>query len=222
MIHTLYYTTNLVNGRFYIGVHSTNDIGFGTDTWIDPYIGSGKSIGSALKKYGRKNFRVEIIAYFDTEKYAYDAERELVTEEWIISNKSKTYNIAPGGGCPPKQYGNTYASREWTDKQKEFVRQHNLATGLKPPSFNEWPIEEQTKFRILMSNRMNGENHPNWGNKFGVFQNESNPNYGGKITRNKQWINNGTVNCQINKNDLIPEGFKKGRLLKKSINGRFI
>lgn len=45
----VYKTTNLINGRIYIGQHKSN----GLD---EQYIGSGKILGIALKKYGRRNF----------------------------------------------------------------------------------------------------------------------------------------------------------------------
>jgi hypothetical protein len=102
MIHTLYKSICIPSSKFYIGVHSTNDVGFGTDTWKDPYIGSGNGIRNGLKKYGRKAFVVEIIAYFDTVDFAYDAEGDIVTQEWIDENRSKIYNIIPGGKKPPK------------------------------------------------------------------------------------------------------------------------
>lgn len=98
-IHTLYKTTNIKNGKFYIGVHTTNDVGFGTDSWIDPYVGSGKLVLRVLKRYGRSIFDVEVIAYFDNEDFAYDAERDLVTEELVKSRKC--YNTVLGGGKPP-------------------------------------------------------------------------------------------------------------------------
>lgn len=102
MIHTLYKTTNLVNKKFYLGVHTTEDIAFGCDNWEDPYVGSGHNIWAALKKYGRDKFQVEIVAYFDEEDYAYDAEKDIVTEEWLTTNKGVCYNINVGGNKPPK------------------------------------------------------------------------------------------------------------------------
>jgi hypothetical protein len=102
LIYTLYKTTNLVNKKIYIGVHTTEDIAFGCDSWEDPYIGSGHNIWAALKKYGRDKFQVEIVAYFDEEYYAYDAEKDIVTEEWLTKNKGVCYNINVGGNKPPR------------------------------------------------------------------------------------------------------------------------
>ena len=44
----IYKTTCTVNNKIYIGQHKTDNID-------DGYIGSGKLITSAIKKYGKKN-----------------------------------------------------------------------------------------------------------------------------------------------------------------------
>jgi hypothetical protein len=85
----------------YLGVHSTEDVGFGTDTWTDPYVGSGDHIDKALAKYGRTSFVVEVVSYFDAASFAYDAERFIVTQEWLDEMGDRTYNLVPGGDQPP-------------------------------------------------------------------------------------------------------------------------
>jgi len=47
MIHYNYITTNNINGKQYIGAHSTNNID-------DGYLGSGLLITRAKKKYGKE------------------------------------------------------------------------------------------------------------------------------------------------------------------------
>ena len=49
----IYKTTNLSNGKQYIGSHDGDP--------FDSYIGSGKLIIKAIKKYGRGNFIREIL-----------------------------------------------------------------------------------------------------------------------------------------------------------------
>ena len=88
MYHYFYKITNLINGKFYYGVHNTNNL-------EDGYMGSGKLILEAYKKYGIENFNKEILKYFDTMDEAFQYEHEIVNEEMI--NNPDCYNIQIGG-----------------------------------------------------------------------------------------------------------------------------
>lgn len=88
MYYYLYRITNKVNGRFYIGVHKTNNL-------EDGYMGSGKIIQQAIKKYGIDNFEKEIIEFFNNEKEMMDKEIEIVNEEFL--KRDEVYNLKRGG-----------------------------------------------------------------------------------------------------------------------------
>lgn len=89
MYYFVYKTINLINNKIYIGCHSTENLN-------DGYLGSGKFLKRAVKKYGKENFKREILKFFDNEKDMYNYEREIVNEDFI---KAKTnYNSALGGG----------------------------------------------------------------------------------------------------------------------------
>ena len=51
----IYKTTNLVNGKIYIGQKKSN-VFLG-----DKYLGSGKILKMAIEKYGKENFSVELL-----------------------------------------------------------------------------------------------------------------------------------------------------------------
>jgi len=89
MKHIIYKTTNKVNGRYYIGRHSTDNLN-------DGYLGSGQGIKNAINKYGKENFTREIIATAETTDDLWELEKEIVNEE--IVKDSKSYNQAYGGG----------------------------------------------------------------------------------------------------------------------------
>ncbi|MDD5649042.1 MAG: GIY-YIG nuclease family protein [Candidatus Nanoarchaeia archaeon] len=88
MFNYFYKITNLVNGHFYYGVHKTNNL-------EDGYMGSGKRCNYAQKKYGKKNFKKEIIAFFDTYEQALEMESQIVNEELI--NDPNCYNLSLQG-----------------------------------------------------------------------------------------------------------------------------
>ena len=84
----IYETTNLINGKKYIGQHRGN---FDSD-----YYGSGKLILKAIEKYGKENFKVKLIEECNNLD-------ELNKKEiyWIsklnADLRSDYYNIASGG-----------------------------------------------------------------------------------------------------------------------------
>lgn len=83
-----YKITNTINGHFYYGVHSTDDLN-------DGYMGSGTRLKKAIEKYGIDNFKKEIIRYCSNREEAYELEEETVTESLIKDNNC--YNIILGG-----------------------------------------------------------------------------------------------------------------------------
>lgn len=92
----VYKTTNMLNGRFYIGVHKTKNLN-------DKYLGSGKLIQQAVSKYGAEHFNREILKFFPSYIEALAYEKELVTEDLI--KEGVCYNLVVGGGKPPIMIG---------------------------------------------------------------------------------------------------------------------
>lgn len=86
-IYFSYKTTNLINNKWYIGIHK----GYASDN----YLGSGTLILKAIKKYGKKNFKREIIQEYSNYTEAWAAERILVNEDVVKDPNS--YNLKIGG-----------------------------------------------------------------------------------------------------------------------------
>jgi group I intron endonuclease len=84
----VYKTTNIINGKIYVGVHQTDDLN-------DTYLGSGIILNRAIKKYGRENFQREIVKMFDCLEDAYILESEIVNQDFIA--RHDVYNKALGG-----------------------------------------------------------------------------------------------------------------------------
>lgn len=82
----IYKTTNLINGKIYVGQDSNND---------PDYLGSGVYICNAIKKYGKENFKKEVLCECLDQKDL--NEKEIY---WIKSLNSKDpngYNLTDGG-----------------------------------------------------------------------------------------------------------------------------
>ena len=86
--HFIYKTTNILNNKFYIGMHSTTNL-------KDGYVGSGTHLRHAIRKYGVANFKFEIIEWCDNRENLIQREKEIITEEYI--NDANCYNMKPGG-----------------------------------------------------------------------------------------------------------------------------
>lgn len=131
----VYLTTNLINGKQYVGDHSTNDLK------NDSYIGSGKIIKNAIKKYGKESFNFIILEKFNTRKEAFDAqEKYIIQYNTLVPNG---YNISLKGGN---------GVRGWfiySSESKEKMR--NIKLGNKNPFYGKHHSEktkEKFKHRI--------------------------------------------------------------------------
>jgi len=83
----IYKTTNLVNGKIYIGKKKGK--------FIDTYFGSGRYLRNALEKYGVNSFKVEKIE--DCETLEIQNVREKYWIEFYMKSNVSMYNISKGG-----------------------------------------------------------------------------------------------------------------------------
>lgn len=209
MKYIIYKITNNLNGKIYIGKHQTFDVN-------DGYMGSGKLIRRAIRKYGIDNFSKELLFIYETEQEMNDKEAEIVTEEFIAEND--TYNLCSGG-----QGGFSYINRNGlgvTENQKSAARKYayrNLEVLNAPENI-------QSK-RAIMAKvnqiRLDKNIIPFRGKKHTAEtiakMKESSK---GKSTGNKNsqygtmWITDGISNKKIIKTETIPMGWDRGRVLK--------
>jgi hypothetical protein len=87
--HYLYKITNNINGKYYIGRHSTDNLD-------DSYYGSGVGIVNAITKYGKENFSKEILHQCETTEELWELEKKVVNAD-VVKDKN-SYNMAFGGG----------------------------------------------------------------------------------------------------------------------------
>lgn len=105
----IYMTTNLVNGKRYIG-RKTSDV------FVEDYFGSGCHLKRALNKYGRENFKVELIEALDTKEESIEREQYWIKYYNAVENDN-FYNHSPGGPNEGWDFGeNNIAKTEYCRK----------------------------------------------------------------------------------------------------------
>lgn len=133
MKYTIYRTTNIVNGKTYIGKHQTKDVD-------DGYLGSGIALEKAIKKYGKVSFKKEVLFVFDSEDEMNQKEKELVTESFIASNSN--YNMGVGG-----EGGSHFKGKKHSEETK--TRLSEMAKGRQISDSARQKISEANRKRVL-------------------------------------------------------------------------
>lgn len=107
----IYKTTNLITKAWYVGKDSLNK---------SNYLGSGKILKLAIKKYGIENFTKEILDYaVDLNELA---EKEIFyIKQEKETNENKCYNITDGGSG-----GDTFTNHPNKEARREKQRVHGL------------------------------------------------------------------------------------------------
>ena len=85
----LYKITNKINQKYYLGVHSTNNMD-------DGYMGSGKYIKRSIEKHGLENHVKEVLNYFEDRGELMEAEKRIVSIE-LIKSDTLCMNMKVGG-----------------------------------------------------------------------------------------------------------------------------
>lgn len=168
--HYLYKITNNINNKFYIGIHSTDDLN-------DGYMGSGNVIMKAIKKYGRSNFTKEILEWFDWRCEALASEAQIVTEDFI--KRSDVYNAYMGG------YAGACGFKHTDDSRQKMSNSHKgLFIGYKHTDEAKQNMSKAASDRYKIKS-----NHPFYGKKR-IFTDEWKSNLSKSMQGTRFGINN--------------------------------
>jgi len=91
LYHYIYRTTCLVTGKFYVGMHSTDDLD-------DGYLGSGKILGYSRRKHGDENHKREILELLPTREALKLRETEIVNEQLLADPLNINLKYGGDGG----------------------------------------------------------------------------------------------------------------------------
>ncbi len=204
--HFIYKTTCSLTGKYYIGMHSTDNLD-------DGYLGSGKRLRYSIRKYGEENHIREILEHCSSREELASREAEIVNLNEIA--KEKCMNIKEGG------------SGGWTvEQQKENAKKSIVKQAWLSKNDNEWKLKKSKKISIGNKKAYeSGKKIPSMPDWTGKTHKEETKRKIGKTNSLKQsgdgnsqhgtmWITNGKENKKIRKEEKIPEGWSKGRKIK--------
>ena len=134
----IYKITNLLNGKMYIGQHTTNNLD-------DGYMGSGIVIRHALKKNGNENFRKEWLMFCEDEEELNYMERVYVDQTWI--DRADTYNLAIGGNSARGENHPMFGRQHNEETRKKISDSRQDYVGEKHPFYGKHHTKE-TKDKI--------------------------------------------------------------------------
>jgi hypothetical protein len=123
--HYIYKITRC-DGKYYIGMHSTDDLD-------DGYFGSGKQLWHSIKKYGRGNHSKIILEFCDTRAALRDREKQLVTIEKV--NDKMCMNLIVGGELTPFETATFEQRQSWWTPERRANASHRAKKNWKNPEY---------------------------------------------------------------------------------------
>lgn len=202
--HYIYKTTCIITNKFYIGMHSTDNL-------EDGYVGSGKRLWYSINKHGKENHVCEILEFLPNRTKLADREKELVNIElineelcmnlkvggigglgFISEEQQRNRSLAGGKAFSTKMKSDPDFYKEFVDTQRIKFKKLHSEGKMKYDNFTGKTHSEETKRKIGEANsaKQKGSNNSQYG---------------------KCWITNEIESKKINKGDTTPEGWRLGR-----------
>ena len=207
--HFIYKTTNLLNEKFYVGMHSTDNL-------EDGYTGSGKRLRYSIRKYGLENHKFKILEFLPSREELKKREAEIVNEEMLKHPLCMNLKFGGEGGWDhilsddkkraevqnlrSKAGNSAFADRMLNDGEfkKHFSDQvakgNSRRKGEAPKARFDKTHSEETKQKMRKPKNLGETN-----SQFGL-----------------RWIYNldQKVSKRIKNSEPLPEGWKEGRKMK--------
>ena len=205
----IYKITCKVTNRYYIGMHSTDNLD-------DGYFGSGKRLWFSINYHGKENHDKEILEFLPNREELKKREKEIVTKELIKEDLCMNLCVGGEGGrgftseeqkknvikANAKMKSLAETNPEWVEKRRvsfSNARKREFEEGTREPIKYDWTGKhhsDDAKKKIGNANSIKQSGKSN--SHFGTC-----------------WIMKGGLNKKIKKEDLetfLKEGWVKGRI----------
>jgi hypothetical protein len=182
-IHFIYRITCNLNGKYYIGMHSTFNL-------EDGYMGSGKRIRYSINKHGIENHTREILEFLPDRSSLKIREREIVNRELI--KEDQCMNIMEGGdggfisdeqqkrrseaattAVWKKRRNDPEMMKRFKERASKNIKQLHIEGKVKVPNWKGRRHKQETKDKVGEKNsiRQRGTGNSNFG-KCWIFNEE--------------------------------------------------
>lgn len=210
--HYIYKTTRF-DGKFYIGMHSTDNL-------EDGYQGSGTLLSKSIAKHGRDRHTTEILEFLESRELLRKREAQLIDEVLLGDPQCMNLQLGGGGGLTiwhaenapafhksgweammKVRTSNSPAIDAGRAKAKETYEQRK-ASGEYSESYTHWigrKHTEETKSKMRKTKNAGEENH----------------NFG----KRNALVNNGLVNKRVpitEVDNFLANGWHRGMIVKKT------
>lgn len=203
--HFIYKTTNLLNDKYYIGMHSTDNLD-------DGYLGSGKRLRYSINKHGAENHEREILEFVDNREELKKREKEVINLDEIAKKDCMNLMVGGQGGFISdeqqrrRSIAGSKASIEKLRTDKEFRERQKKTVS---ENFKKAHRDGKIKYDTFIGKKHTEETKKKMRESMkGLGKGEKNSQYG------TCWITRDGENRKVKKEELetfVKEGWEKGR-----------
>ena len=193
----IYITTNLINGMRYLGQKKFSD------RWQD-YLGSGSLFKKALNKYGKENFKRNIVLICYSTEELNQVEYDLSVLLDVVKSKD-WYNLVLGGGT-----SRGWKPTEETRRKIGDATRERLSDPTNHPRYGKPGLcgENNPQFGVLPKDRMDEETYKQWYESHKLYW-ENPVTKGKRIWENRQHPSLGTHLSDEQKENLSTKAKEK-------------
>jgi len=196
------------DGKYYIGMHSTDDLD-------DDYFGSGKLITRSIKKHGIEKHSKEILEFLDSRGELKIRERVIVNEETIADPMCMNLQLGGFGGLINEKHAEAFHKGGHKAMVKSLSAEQRSARSVKANATRKengnfqpwWPQAAAEAARFSEKRKATFAER-------GHMQGEKNSQFG------TCWVTDGVKPVKIKKEQLdeyLAKGFKRGRMLDRTL-----